>query len=396
MVLSLFALSADMTQAIKESEVAIENAFKQILDEQYDFRNFTNEKAFLAELSTAVASDSIIVACAEPAYYKAFKSFVCNAFNLKCKPSKKISGLIQFVHPELSDDFIAEQASIPVSAIPLVTQDGLYSGFGIKAKKQLLIVLPLDDKRIDYIINNGFFTFIRENMDMSVLTADPLSGMTEEDSSLANRATTRKEGQLYDALLIKQSVKKLKSKGLTVALANTKTVDFISDISTSAIDLSKVVFVSAYAVEKGEMSAREYAINLAKGALATSANNVGGAITKVFAMPDENGVQQYFMYACIADAENANVAKLTAEPGETPPQLIYRAVEELFRMLLAWADTGYAVPQNADVSVVRPTATAKADPSLSKMKILVGALIGLGSVISVILSFVVNNIYGVM
>lgn len=395
MVLSLFALGAEITPAVKESQVAIENAFKQILDEQYTFRNFTNENVFMTELSTAVATDSIIVACAEPTYYKAFKNFVCNAFQLKCKPTKTISGLIEFVHPELSDDFIAEQSSIPTSAVPLPTQDGLYSGFGIKAKKQLLIVLPLDDKRIDYVINNSLFTFVRENMDMSVLTADPLSGMAENDSSLSKKST-RKDGQLYDALFIKACAKKLKSKGLTVALANTKTVDFISNISTSAVDLSKVVYVSAYTIEKGEMSAREYAINLAKGALATSANNVGGAITKVFAMPDENGVQQYFMYACIADTESANVAKLTAEPGETPPQLIYRAVEELFRMLNAWADTGYAMPQYADVAVVRPTATAKADPCLGKMKILVGALIGAGSVISLILSFVVNNIYGVM
>ncbi len=396
MKLSLFSLGSEETLAIKESQVAIENAFHQILDEPYKFTNFTNEKLFLTELSTAVARDSMIVAAAEPQYFKAFKNFICNAFQLKCKPSKTITGLIQFVHPEATDDFIEEQANIPTGATPLVTQDGLYSGFGIKAKNQLLIVLPLDDKRIDYIINNSLMQFVRENMDMSILTADPLTGMEVEDSPLAKQ-NVRRNGELYDSQLIASTVKKFADRGLTVALANTKTVDFIGNISTTAIDLSGIFFVSGYSVEKGEMSAREFAINLAKGALINSKNSIGATITKVFSVPDENGKQQFFMYACIADKENANVAKLTAEDDETPPQLIYRAVEELFRMLNVWADTGYAIPQESNVVVVRPTiGSKKSDALLNKIKIATGAIIAAGSVASVIISLVVNNVYGVL
>lgn len=387
MVLSLLALGAEITPAIREAQIAIENAFRQVLDEQYTFRNYSSEKVFVDELSRAVANDSVIVAAAEPAYFKAFKYFVCNAFQLKCKPSKTLTGLIEFVHPELSDDFIADQASIPASAVPLATQDGLYSGFGIKAKKQLLIVLPLDDKRIDYVINNSLFGFLRENMDMSVFTADPLEGMAEEESPLAHQ-NKRVPGQLYDIQLIKQCVKKLKSKGLTVALADTKTVDFVGNISTTAVDLSDVVFISAYSVKKEDMTEREYAINLAQGALLNSANNLGGAITKVFAMPDENGVQQYFMYACIADRENANVTKLSAEPGETPPQLIYRAVEELFRMINSWAETGYAVPQYADVAVVRPAKVQSSNSKLGIYKIIFGASLAAASIASLVISYV--------
>ena len=201
MALSLFALGAEVTPNVREAQEAIENAFVQVLDERHTFKNFTNEKLFLTELSTAVAEDSIIVAAAEPAYFKAFRNFVCNAFSLKCRPNKTISGLIEFVHPELSDDFIAEQASIPATATPLITQDGLYSGFGIKAKKQLLIVLPLDDKRIDYVINNSLYQFVRENMDLSVLGSDPLEGMTMEETGTLARENRRSRGELYDVHL---------------------------------------------------------------------------------------------------------------------------------------------------------------------------------------------------
>lgn len=398
MKLSLFSLGAEETIAIKESQVAIENAFHQILDEPYKFTNFTNEKLFLTELSTAVARDSMIVAAAEPQYFKAFKSFICNAFQLKCKPSKTVIGLVQFVHPELTDDIVEEHANIPSGATPLVSQDGLYSGFGIKAKNQLLIVLPLDDKRIDYIINNSLMQFVRENMDMSILTSDPLSGMEDVESPLAAREeSVRRNGELYDRQLIASTVQKLREKGLTVAIANTKTLDFIGNISTTAIDLSEVLFVSGYSTEKGEMTAREFAINLAKGALLNSKNSIGATVTKVFTVTDEKGKQQFFMYACIADGENANVAKLTAEEGETPPQLIYRAIEELFRMLNVWADTGYAIPQNGDVVVVRPTNVAKKNASfLNKVKIATGAIIAAGSIGSVLISLLVNNVYGVL
>ena len=174
-------------------------------------------------------------------------------------------------------------------------------------------------------------------------------------------------------------------------------MDFIGNISTTAIDLSGVFYVSGYSVEKGEMSAREFAINLAKGALINSKNSIGATITKVFSLPDENGKQQFFMYACIADKENANVAKLTAEDDETPPQLIYRAVEELFRMLNVWADTGYAVPQESNVVVVRPSiGNKKSEAFLNKIRIATGAIIAAGSVASVIISLVVNNVYGVL
>ncbi len=403
MILSLFSLCPEVTASIKESQIAIENAFAGILDEKYEFKNYSSEKLFLSDFATAIAEDSIIVATAEPAYYLAFKNFICNAFQMKCKPNKNISSWIIENHPEMLDDEVEPHSNIPVNATPLLSQDGINSGFGLKVKKQLLIVLPLDVRRIDQIINAALLSYVRSNMDLSVLATDPLRGMTEDMSGLARaeaaetvvRQETRAE--LYDTLLISECVNKLRANGLTVSLANTKTVDFIGNISKTAVDLGGVVFISPYLVEKGEMTSRDYAVNLAKGALINSKNSIGAAITKVFSTTTENGQNQYFMYVCIADAENANVAKLIAEPGETPPQLIYRACEELFRMLNLWMNTGYAAPQYGETPVIRPDdVVLKDNPKLNKLKIVVSAIIGAGSLISILLSFLVQNIYGVL
>lgn len=396
MVLSLFSMVAEISPSARESQQAIETAFKTILDEEFSFKNFSNEKMFLSALSEAVAESKIVVLCAEPGIYKAFGTFVANAFNLKMRANKTISKAIISSHPELDDDTVSVHATIPVGAFPLVSEDGLYSGYGIKAKKQLLIVLPLDDKRIDYIINAGLYPFVRANMDFSVLnTADPLKDV--KAPRLTKTAKSSGNSSMYDVQVIKEAVKKLSSKGLSVAVANTKTVDFLGNISTSAVDLSEIVFISDYTCEKGDMSAREYAINLANGALINSSNSVGAAITKVFSIQNEDGTTQYFMYVCIADKENANVAKLIAEPDDTPPMLIYKAVEELFKMLSLWSDTGYAMPQFTDEKVVKKTIEAyEADEKIQKMKIAVSAIVAGATVAATLISVFVQNVYGVL
>lgn len=391
MVLSLFSLGTESTASIREAQSAVEAAFKHILDEQFAFETFGNEKEFLSRLSSAVATDHIIVLGSEAALFPAFKTFVCNSFQLKCKPNKSIQKAITTAHPELDEATVVEQSNIPSNASPLITQDGVYSGFAMKAKKQLLIVLPLDDKRIDSIINNGIYPFVRTNMDMSLLIADPLKNV---DGSKVKPEEPK--AAMYNPEEIKATVKKLMEMGLSVAVANTKTVDFLSNISTTSVDLSKVVFISSYDAPKGERSAREYAIDLAKGALANSTNSVGAAITKVFSIVDEEGKPQFFMYICIADKENANVAKLTAENGETPPQLIYKAIEELFCMLNLWADTGYAKPQFTDEVVVRENKeAAETDKKIGKMKTIVSGMVAASFLISLAVSFLAQDVYGI-
>lgn len=397
MILRLLSLGTGLTPEVRESQSAIESAFKHILDEEHTFKNFENENDFLAELSDAIATDHMIVLACEPALYPAFKTFVCKSFKLKCRPNKVILKRIGEKHPELDEEIVSAQALIPLTATPLLSQDGIYSGFAVKAKKQLLIVMALDDKRIDHVINRGLQPYVRANMDMSALIADPLQDVEQEKAAVKVTEEKKPSGALYDVKLIRNTVKNLSSKGLSVAVANTKTVDFLGNISTTSVDLSKTVFVSPYFSEKGELSGREYAVDLAKGALLNSSNSVGAAITKVFSAPLDDGSVQLFMYVCIADKENANVAKLTAEPGETPPQLIYKAIEELFKMLNLWSDTGYAMPQFTDESIVRENKAAKeSDDKNKKICIITSSILALSSIISLIISFTLTDIYGVM
>ena len=395
MILSLLSLGVVQTASIRESQSAIETAFKHILDDDFKFNNYASEKDFIDALSKSVAEDHMIVLATEPALFKAFKNFVCRSFQLKSKPNKSLMKYISERNPSISEANLLEHADIPVGATPLCTQDGLYTGFGIKAKKQLLIVLPLDDRHIDYVINRGLFTYVRNNMDMSALISDPLKDVTAEGSAVSSSHAAK--SALYDVNAIRKTVDKLSDRGLTVAIANTKTVDFIGNISTTSVDLSETVFISPYNEPKGEKSARVYAIDLAKGALENSTNSVGAAITKVFSVMGEDEKPQFFMYICIADRQTANVSILVVENGETPPELIYKAIDELFKMLDLWADTGYAIPQFTDEAVVKESRAAEeSDTFNKKIKIAVFSILASGTVVSLIVSFVAQNVYGVL
>ena len=395
MILRLLSLGTELTPSVRESQAAIEHTFKRILDEGYSFQSFQNEKDFIKEMTAAVSDDYMIVLGTEPALFNAFKNFIGRSFNFKMKPNKVILKRIQEKHPELDGEAVITQSLIPSSASPLLSQDGVYSGFAVKTKKQILIVLPLDDNRIDNIINRSLQPYIRANMNMSVLVADPLENVNPDKEKPVTRHASN--GALYNVQLIKSTIKKLAANGLTVAVANTKTVDFLGNISTTSVDLSKVVFISPYFSEKGDLSGREDAVDLAKGALINSSNSVGASITKVFSAPNETGAPEMFMYVCIADKQNANVAKLVAEEGETPPQLIYKAIDELFKMLDLWADTGYAKPQFTDESVVREQKDAEdSDKKNKTIKIAVSSMIAASAIVSSCVSVFLTNIYGLL
>ena len=68
-------------------------------------------------------------------------------------------------------DVVAEKNEIYVYAgkngkytITATTEDGLYSGMVMENLNQYLVLLPIDNDRIDEILRNGLFPFLNERM----------------------------------------------------------------------------------------------------------------------------------------------------------------------------------------------------------------------------------------
>lgn len=418
MDIKLMCLGNEVSVGMATAQKAIENDFKAVFDGDFRFTNYGSEKEFIGALSDAIENDDILVLTCQPELYTAFKSFVASAFSFKARPVKAIQRLIQEMAPAVSSETVLNHSLVPVDSDAILSQDGLYSGYAVNADDQLLIVLPLDPSRIDYLLEDGLFPYLRDTLDIGEFVDDPLKGMAGDGVAVGAAAAARADAAAgdapvaeaskapYDTAYLEEVIAGLRAKGLTVAVATTKTVDFLKSISES-VNMDNVIFLSPYTFEKNEMKADEFAVKLAKGAFDTSEADLGASLTKVYAKTDENGKKSYYMYASISDGKTANQAKIRAKAGDTPPQLIYKSIEVLFRMMDLWSQTGYAEPQYTEEAVVDEDFAAEhaekdeagavvkdaGDKRKSAQKTVATALIGAGAVGAGVLSLLANNLY---
>lgn len=418
MDIKLMCLGNEVSVAMANAQKAIENDFASVFDGSFKFTNYGSEKEFVQALSTAIENEDILVLACQPELYTAFKSFVASAFSFKARPVKAVQRLIQECAPQVSSETVLNHSLLPVDSSAILSQDGLYSGYVVNADDQLLVVLPLDASRIDYLLEDGLFPYLRDNLDIGEFVDDPLKGVAGDGVAVGAAAAARAEASEgdapaaaapkapYDADAMNEVIESLRAKGLTVAVATTKTVDFLKSISES-VNMDRVIFLSPYSFAKEDMKADEYAVKLAKGAFDTSEASLGASLTKVYAKTNEDGSKSYYMYASISDGKTANQAKVTAKPGDTPPQLIYKTIDVLFRMMGLWSNTGYAEPQYTEEAVVDEDFDAEhapvdesgvrvkdaGDKRKAAQKTVATALIGASAIGSAVISLLANNLY---
>ena len=440
MNIKLMCLGTDLSMETVAAQDKIVEKFNQVLKTETAFENYGSEKTFIKGLGEAVTTEDIIVLATQADLFLPFKKFVASAFQFKQRPVKTVQKLIKEIYPELDAELINSHAMLPTDATAILTNDGLYTAYAVKAEDQIMAVLPLDSARIDYILEDGLFPYLHDTVDFGEEPeADPLEGISEETDAIGAvpvapavpvaeevavvpevpaapetpaapeetpAAETPVEAPVqedlpFDAAFINRVVNELREKDLTVAIATTKTVDFLKTVSES-VNMDGCIFLSPYTVEKADMAADEYAVALAKGAFDTADTSVGAALTKVFSKTLEDGSKEYYIYACVADGDSANEAKVTAQPGDTPPQLIYKAVEVLFRMLQLWEKTGVAEPQYGDEAAVdddfEPAELNEEAKEMSDHRrahrFLSSGLIIIGTAASVAVSLLAANFYG--
>ncbi len=416
MDIKLMCLGNEVSSSMATAQKAIENDFTTVFDGEFKFTNYGTEKDFIRALTDAIETEDILVLACQPELYTAFKSFIANAFTFKARPVKAIQKLISENAPAVSSETAMNHALIPVDADAILSQDGLYSAYAVNADDQILVVLPLDPSRIDFILEDGLFPYLRDTLDIGEFVDDPLKGVAG-DAAVGSAAAARAEAAEapvaeqkkkgpFDADYLTDVISGLRAKGLTVAVATTKTVDFLKSVSET-VNMDKVIYLSPYTFDKGDMKADEYAVKLAKGSFDTSGASLGASLTKVYGKTNEDGSKSYYMYASISDGKTANQAKIRAKAGDTPAQLIYKSIEVLFRMIDLWSNTGYAVPQYTQEAVVNEDFTAEhpavdedgkpvkdeGDKRKSTQKTVATALIGASAVGSAVISLLATNLY---
>ena len=349
MIVNFMCLGVEPTQEMQEAEALITGRFTNAFGGDYSFSHYGSEHDFMQAMSDAVEEADVIVSAVDAALFPAFKRYISGAFSMKLKKNKTL--VKQFKNSGLNEATVEDQCIMPSDGVLLLTQDAINSGFAVKANRQILLVLPLDKERLPFLLDDSAFPYLRDHLDVSLFISNPLSGV-EEKLPEKTAAPVAAAQQPTETLPISEAfvasvVAKLKKNGYTVAIANTKTVDFLRNVA-AVVDMENEIMLSPLEVEKGNLSSENYAIKVAKVTHDKARVSLGATISKVYAKTLADGTKEYYIYACIADSKTANEAKVVAEPGDTPPVLVYRAIEVLFRMINAWADTGdTAIPAEA-------------------------------------------------
>lgn len=445
----LLSLGVERTPNTDTGERAIEDYFSGLLGDKVMFCEYPTERAFLNTLAVAVSRDDIAVLSVDSDLFDAFKNFVGAAFKLDMRPNRNVFRAIKKSYPSMPDDTVNSHSKIPSGATPLITADGLYSGFVIKARSQNVFVLPLDQTRTAIMLSGPVADYIKQFVHIqpdvpaavpvipeaaaapatipapvpvvsdAASAADiaqpvPVDAVPEVPEKVFPKAESffgkgrKKEKKKdeepapqeilpYNDALASKTAEMLSAEGVTVALANTKTVDFLGLVSKKVPLVGDLFLLSDYYIEKDQMPAREYAVKLAKGARETVGSELGAAITKVYSVTHEDGRPlEMYIYVCIANDENANAVKLFADEEMTPPDLIYAAVDQLFKMLYHYMGGDDENQPQKPVDTSKPEDEGPVifdNEKIHKMNVITASLFGASAACAAIVSLICTDFY---
>jgi len=320
--ISLLSLVENKSAFISHAQKRIVESALPFFPETGVFVTYSSAKEMFQGLSKAFSNSNIIIAGVEGSLFLTFKRQLLQALNLGSETNSNILDIISKCNGDVLESLSLSHALIPKGATVFFSEDGFFSGFATKSGKQYLAVLPLDPGRIDSIIENGFYDYLK------------FISACEENPAVAPAAIV----PVFDDENAKRIVNILISNGLSVAVASTKSSAFIKNALKDAANLEKAFQFVNCNEERNSLSQKEFVADLARQARENSPCALGAAISNVFSSENDGG--RLFVFITLADKLRARIAKVFGEPGETPRMLIEAAVDTMFNMLTDYAETG--------------------------------------------------------
>lgn len=274
---------------------------------------FTDKKSLLFKMSDILKTGDSILILSEPEQYLSLKDTLMRALALPTAVDEELSARLH----KLGKDKI--HAEMPRGARVFMTEDGVNSGFALRAGKQTIILLPLDEERIDSLLSDGARSYL---------------------NSFNGKTSSSKSDCVENAVNL--AVRSLQRVGKKVAVAGTSTSVFVKNAVTGDDESNSVenfVFTEK-AQPRGEYSARDYAVLLAKNAMEESETALGAAMTSVFAKSQED-ISEVFICIAVTTEDKAAGRTLYSLPGEKPEDFLKEAANELLRLV---SDVTSAMP----------------------------------------------------
>lgn len=269
-----------------------------------NIRSFASRDALYDEALVATQNgDYVIVAC-ETAEYNLFKRELIARLLLEEYESDEIKDLITLhAGEDIGEIDLMGHSLVPRGSIYHFTSDGLFCGFTTDVLHGKLTCLPLDFLRIDTVLT-GLVEDVLEPFDALAKGERPPIRMPETDI-LSH---------------VEKMVDGLVRANHTLALATGEATMWVYNLYDQVPELTdRIGFVEV--VDENEEAGDEATaesesvkiIRHAREAMKNSGAAMGGAVSEIFSMEDEEGKTVYFAYAALVDKGSAKAKKITTK-----------------------------------------------------------------------------------
>lgn len=374
MQIKLISFSESKMVSLNAAHAIIVKKIKEKTGVEEEFLYCNTQAEMFAGVKEGVEKSDIIVLAVDVSKFISTKAALFRALGFKCKLDSEISELINSdtCIATLNENQIKAHAAIPVGGEAFVTFDGLFSGIGMKAGKQKLVFVPIDEKRIENIIVNGMVDFIADGFvkDEDVFTAEEAEEIPQEEAEeriieetavveveeekpvpqqeyvdiystgpLAEKAPDSMEdvSSSYKEPVVPIKAKeesfldKIDSRGVRISFVRqTENIVYTNVLGT--IVSSDVVDFVDLPLDRSltdDSQIKENVASNARKAMKQSATAYAVAMSEI--LYDENGVG--YIYATLADSQKSSVYKIFAAEDETDKELYKTGLESILEKI---------------------------------------------------------------
>ncbi len=302
---TVLSLNADKSMSFARFQTRLESCINPYTDDN-SFVEFEDIREMFVALQSALSNEGLVITAVDVKNYLKFKNALIQAFGTEIVYNPVVLNKIESL--ELDDKKKKAFSAFPEPAEVFVSEDGLYSGMVMESLNQFLVLLPIDNDRIDGILRNGLTPFLSKRF--STIKTDDVEAALSDSEKVA---------------IAVNSI--LKSKSL-VAVNGTRNAEVLKNFGDSVEGFSNAFVFTPYVEDKGNVNPTEYTAQLARASLDLSAANIGACISDIYSTGD-------LKYICIAVSKDdtALVRKLYMAEDETERDFVESATIELIELV---------------------------------------------------------------
>lgn len=281
------------------------------------FESYSEAGALFTDISTALNEADALLIGVDVSMFLKFKPVLIKAFGFAPAYSEKID---EAIGSAVTDEKVRKAHTlVPNESTELISADGLYSGFFVRSGDQYIVVFPLSDEIVPGILTESMLPFFKGEENTLNEFEDIIS--TEKASPKANTI-----------------VAKLVKNDLRLAVPSTPAARLLKNDIQKCRNFENNVFFTPFVNDDGVSDAKEYAAQLAKGAMDLRSTDIGATVSNIFREKKGDKVMSYYAFISVAVEDKIVVKKLFADADEKVENLVTEATNELYAMIDKYLD----------------------------------------------------------